>query len=385
MSDLNVAIIGHRFMGKAHSHAWKDAPLFFDLPARPVMKVACGRSIEPLRVFAQRWGWAEIDTDWRRVVERQDIDVVDISVPHNLHYEIALAAARNGKHIFCEKPLALDFDQARQMYDAVRESGITHYVNFNYRRCPAVALAKQLIEEGKIGQIYHWRGAYMNSGLVDPTRPLKWTMLKEAAGSGPQASLNSHSVDLARYLVSEIRSVTAMSTNFITERPLNDVEAQRKGGKRGKVTVEDAIFMIAEFANGALGSFETTRFATGRRNYNYFEIYGSKGSLAFNLERLNELEYFSREEPEYTQGFKTILVTQQDHPYLSAWWPPGHIIGYEHTFIHAVTDFINAVASGNGIEPDFYDGMKGMQILDAGLASAKKGVRIALDSPDRPG
>jgi len=384
MKKLNVGMIGYKFMGKAHSNAWKKAPYFFDVPVEPVLKVACGRHAGPLKAFADRWGWEEIETDWKKVIDREDIDIVDIGVPTHLHHEIALAAAKAGKHIFCEKPMAVSYNQAKEMFEAARENGITHYLNHNYRRCPAVRLAKQLIDDGKIGRIFHWRGAYLQSWIVDPQFPLTWHLQKETAGSGPHYDLNSHSVDLARYLVGEIKSVACMTTQFIPERPLPDEEAAgtfkgaTTGEGMGKVTVEDAAFMLVEFENGALGSFEATRFAPGRKNYNYFEIYGSQGSLIFDLERMNELKFFSNEDPENAQGFRTIIATEACHDYMENWWPPGHIIGYEHEFVHAVVDFLAAVENGATIEPNFYDGMKEMQILDAGLKSAEDGRKLVL-------
>jgi len=383
MKTMNVGIIGYQFMGKAHSNAWLQAPRFFDMNIRPVLKVACGRREEPLKSFADNWGWEEIETDWRKVIERDDIDIIDIAVPQHLHYEIALAAAKAGKHIFLEKPMAMTLEQAREMAAAAKEAGIIHYLNHNYRRCPAVRLAKKLIDDGKIGDIYHWRGAYLQDWITDPQFPLTWHLQKDKAGSGPHGDLNSHSVDLARYLVGEIAQVTAMTTQFISERPLpNAAAATFKGGSSGtgmgKVTVEDASFMTVMFKNGALGSFEASRFATGRKNYNFFEIYGSRGSLIFNLERMNELEFFSKDDPEYAQGFRTILATESVHDYIANWWPPGHIIGYEHEFVHAMVDFMDAIDRGTGISPDFYDGVKEMEVLQAALDSASRGKVVLL-------
>jgi predicted dehydrogenase len=384
MKTMNVAIIGYKFMGKAHSNGWRAAPYFFDLPVRPALKVACGRTREPLKVFADQWGWEEIETDWRKVVSRKDIDIVDISLPPNLHHEVAIAAARAGKHIFCEKPMAMNYAQAREMYEAVEKAGVVNYLNHNYRRCPAVMLARRLVDEGKIGRVFHWRGAYLQSWTVDPNFPLTWHMRREIAGSGPQGGINSHSVDLARFLVGEIKAVMGMTAHFFKERPIPDETASgtfkgtAKGTEKGKVTVEDACFMLAEFENGALGSFEVTQYAVGRKNYNTFEIYGDRGALTFNFERMNELEYFSMNDPDHAQGFRTILATEPVHPYIANWWPPGHIIGYEHEFTHAVADFMNAIAKGGKIEPNFHDGMKCQQVLDAGLESAETGRRIEL-------
>jgi predicted dehydrogenase len=384
MKTLNVAIIGYKFMGKAHSNAWKKAPLFFDTKIEPVLKVACGRHDESLKAFARNWGWEETETDWKKVVERDDIDIIDISTPTFLHHDIAVEAAKRGKHIFCEKPIAMTYDQAKAMYEAAEKAGVTHFLNHNYRRCPAVLLAKKLLDEGKIGRVFHWRGAYLQSWIVDPNFPLTWHLRKETAGSGPQHDLNSHSVDLARFLVGEIKSVTGLTASFIRERPLADevaagtFKAGTTSAGKGEVTVEDSAFMIVEFENGALGSFEATRFAPGRKNYNYFEIYGSKGSLIFDLERMNELRYFSAEDPDDSQGFRTIIATEPVHPYIENWWPPGHIIGYEHEFVHSVVDFLQALDKGEKVKPNFYDGMKGMEVLEAGLESARTGKRIAI-------
>jgi predicted dehydrogenase len=384
VKTLNVGIVGYKFMGKAHSNAWKKAPLFFDMDVQPVLKVACGRHQDSLKEFADRWGWEHTEADWKKMVNRDDVDIVDISAPQYLHYDIAMEAIKAGKHIFCEKPLALDLKQAKEMYEAAEKKGITHYINHNYRRCPAVRLARKLIDEGKVGRIFHWRGAYLQSWIADPKAPLTWHLQKELAGSGPQGDLNSHSVDLARYLVGDIKRVTGMTAQFVKERPLADEAASgtfggvSKGAEMGRVTVEDAAFMTVEFANGALGSFEATRFAPGRKNYNYFEIYGSKGSIIFDLERMNELKFFSNDDPADAQGFRTIIATEGVHDYISAWWPPGHIIGYEHEFVHAVVDFLKAVDTKTKIEPNFYDGMKEMEVLEAGLRSAETGKTIVL-------
>lgn len=385
MKTLNVAIVGTKFMGKAHSNAWLNAPRFFDMDLKPVLKVACGRNEADLKAFADRWGWQETETDWRKVVERADVDIVDISVPTHMHREIAVAAAQAGKHIFCEKPFAITVADARAMYEAAEAAGVIHYVNHNYRRCPAVRLAKRLIDEGAIGRIFHWRGAYLQDWIVDPDFPLTWHLQKETAGSGPHGDLNSHSIDLARYLVGDIKAVSAMMTTFIKERPLPGAGAATftagSGGsaETGEVTVDDASFMLAEFENGALGSFEASRFAPGRKNYNYFEIYGSDGSIVFNLERMNELQLFRRDDPAYAQGFRTIIATEGgQHDYIANWWPPGHIIGYEHEFHHAVVDFMAAIETGAPIAPNFYDGLKEVEVLAAGSKSAETGKRVEL-------
>src|SRR5690606_2550999 len=296
----------------------------------------CAQNQESLQSFADNWGWEETASDWREVVARPDVDIIDICTPPDLHAEIAIEAAKHGKNIFCEKPMAIDTAQARAMLEAVEAAGVTHYLNHNYRRVPAVMLARRLIDEGLVGTIYHWRSAYLQDWIVDPNFPLTWHLRKARAGSGPHRSLNSHLIDVARFLVGEVKSVSAMSATFVTERPLPGAGAATfsagsgGGGARGQVDVDDATFLLAEFADGALGSFEASRFALGRKNHNTFEIYGSEGSIVFDLERLNELQVFSRRDPSHTQGFRTVMVTEAEHPYVSAWWPPGHTIGYEH-------------------------------------------------------
>ncbi|HSR19662.1 MAG TPA: Gfo/Idh/MocA family oxidoreductase [Anaerolineales bacterium] len=381
MKKANVAIIGTKFMGKAHSNAWTSVTKFFDVGITPVLKVACGQDEKGTSDFAGRWGWEESAGDWQSVVNRKDVDIIDVCTPTYLHKDIVVAAARNGKHIFCEKPIALNFAEAKEMYEAAEKAGVLHYLNHNYRRTPAIAFARQLVEEGKIGQIFHWRGTYLQDWITDPDFPLTWHLQSKFAGAGPHYDLNSHSVDLARYLVGEVKAVSAMTKTFVTERPLPGKDAGTfKSGtaaaEKGKVTVDDAAFMVAEFENGALGAFEASRFASGRKNYNYFEIYGSKGSLAFDLERMNELQYLSLADPADEQGFRTILVTNATHPYIAAWWPPGHIIGYEHEFTHAVADFLKAMEKGAKLTPNLLDGMKDMQVLEAAIISARTGQKV---------
>ncbi|TLV00153.1 Gfo/Idh/MocA family protein [Dyadobacter luticola] len=382
--QLNVGIVGYKFMGRAHSNAWKKAPLFFDMPVTPVLKAACGRNEESVREFADNWGWEDIETDWQKLVTRPDIDIIDIALPQNLHYEIALAAAKAGKHIFCEKPLSMTSVQAEEMLKVCEENKVTHYLNHNYRRTPAVAHAKKMIEDGKIGRIFHWRCAYQQDWIVDPAFPLTWQLRKETAQAGPQWDLNSHAVDLAHFLVGDIDTVSCLTANFIKERPIADenasgsLSATSLGTEMGEVTVDDAALMMVTFKNGAVGSFEATRFASGRKNRLTFEIYGSEGSITFDLERMNELQYFSRNDAEGDQGFRTILATEAAHPYANNWWPAGHIIGYEHAFVHAVVDFVDAVEKGISIKPDFSDGLKIIQVLEAGLRSAETKQQVQL-------
>jgi predicted dehydrogenase len=386
VKKLNIAIVGAKFMGKAHSSAWSRVQQFFDVPFEPVLKVVCSRPGAALENFAKRWGWEQISNDVTQTINRPDIDVVDIAAPPFVHHELAIAAANAGKHIFCEKPLCLNHQQAVEMLAAAEKAGIVHYLNHNYRRCPAVALAKQFIDEGRLGRLFHWRSAYLQSWIVDPDFPLTWHLRKETAGSGPHGDLNSHLVDLAHFLVGDIAQVTAMTAQFINKRPLpvegssgafqaGQVTRERK---TGLVTVDDAAFVLARFENGALGSFEATRFASGRKNFNTFEIYGGKGSITFNLERMNELNFFSVDDPARAQGFRNIMVTEPVHPYLNAWWPPGHIIGYEHTFVNAMADFLNAIGSGKEMLPNFADGVKEMAVLEAALESATSGRAISI-------
>tara|TARA_R110000744_G_scaffold44548_3_gene99318 strand:- start:235 stop:1392 length:1158 start_codon:yes stop_codon:yes gene_type:complete len=385
LKKLNIGIIGYKFMGRTHSNAWKKASNFFDLPFDPVLKVACGRNKENLQEFADKWGWEDIELDWRELIARKDIDIIDIALPQHLHYEIVLEAARAGKHIFCEKPMAMNSSQAAEMLLACKENGILHYLNHNYRRAPAIALAKNMIDQGLVGQIYHWRSAYQQDWITDPEFPLTWQLQKEKAQAGPQWDLNSHCVDLAHYLVGSIKDVTAVTSNFILQRPLaedntqGNLKASASTLGMGEVTVEDAALMLVNFANGAVGSFEATRFANGCKNKLTFEIYGSKGSLVFNLERMNEIQFYSNLDPSSNKGFKNILVTEESHPYIGNWWPPGHIIGYEHTFIHAVSDFIKAIADGNSIYPNFEDGLEVIKVLECGIQSSREKRSITIE------
>lgn len=386
MKKINIGMIGYKFMGKAHSHAFKDVNFFFDLGLIPVRKVICGRHVEPLKKAAEKWGWEEYDTSWESVVKRDDLEVIDICTSTNTHCDIAIAAAESGKHVFSEKPLAMNVKEAKKMVEAAEKAKVKHMVGFNYRRVPAIAYAKKLIEDGKIGKIYHWRAAYLQDWIVDPEFPLTWKLTKEVAGSGPHGDLNSHMVDLAHYLVGDISSVMGMTTNFIKYRKLPAEEKElitmltaKSGQGMGEVTVEDASFFIAKFKNGALGSFEATRFAPGRKNYNYFEIYGSEGSIVFNFERMNELKYFSLRDEKADQGFRTILVTEEVHPYIKAWWPAGHIIGYENTFVNEFADFFGCLEKDKLPEPNFHDGLKCQAVLEAALISAEEGQLIKVE------
>ena len=377
--EVNVGLIGYSFMGKVHSHAFKDMSFFFpEAAAYPVMKAICGRNEANVSDAAKTFGWQSYETDWKTLIGRDDIHLIDVSTPGDSHAEIAIAAAEAGKHVFCEKPLANNLAEARAMADAVRNAGVKSMVAYNYRRVPAVALAKKLIEEGRIGDIYHWRAVYLQDWIMDPNFPLVWRLQKEKAGSGPHGDLNAHIIDLARYLVGDISEVSGMQETFIKERPIvEEIDAAlgaSTGGSNqmGQVTVDDTTLFLARFENGAVGTFEATRFAGGRRNGNRFEINGSKGSIAFNLEKMNELQYYNREDEDHIQGFRKIMVNEGVHPYMDHWWPPGHIIGWEHTFIHEVYDLMQAIGGADdNLHPDFDEGVKDQAVLEAVSISAE--------------
>jgi predicted dehydrogenase len=377
MAEINIALIGYKFMGKAHSNAYRQVSHFFPGKLQPRLRVICGRDRAGAEAAARQYGWEEVETDWRKAVERPDVQVVDICTPGNLHHDIAVAAAAAGKHVICEKPLANSLAEARAMLKAVEKAGVCHLVMHNYRKVPAVAFAKRLIEDGTIGDIYHYHGAYLQDWIMDPNFPLVWRLDKKVAGSGALGDIGSHALDLAQYLNSDITAVASQMTTFIKERPLPADGAAAWGAKgkkgKGKVTVDDDANFLANFKNGSVGVFEASRFCGGRRNYNTFQIYGSKGSLAFNLERMNELELYSQADAAGRQGFRTINVTESHHPYVGAWWPPGHIIGYEHTFIHAVHDFLVALEKDSLPEPNFRDGVRDQAVLEAVERSAQTG------------
>nr|MBP6964608.1 Gfo/Idh/MocA family oxidoreductase [Armatimonadota bacterium] len=326
--------------------------------------------------FADQYGWERSSEGYKRVVEADDIDLVDISTGNDTHREIALAAAANGKHVFCEKPMALSVAECREMIKAVEKAGIIHMINFNYRTVPAVTLARQMIEKGMIGTPYHFRAVYLQDWIMDPDFPLVWRLQKDKAGSGAHGDLNAHIIDMGRWLCGEFDSVCGMMKTFIKKRPLLSANvvglAGAKGsGKMGDVTVDDATLFMARFKNGAIGTFEATRFAGGNKNGVHFEMNGSEGSIRFNIERYNELEYFSRKDKDGQQGWKTILVTEGSHPYLKGWWPAGHIIGWQQTFVHQVYNLMNGIAAGKNPSPNFYDGLKCQAVLESVEKSAE--------------
>ncbi|WP_422659671.1 Gfo/Idh/MocA family protein [Paenibacillus sp. EC2-1] len=370
MRKLRIGMIGYKFMGKAHSNAYRSLPMFFPDAVKPEMTAICGRNEDAVKLAASQFGWMSTETDWRELIARDDIDVIDINAPSNAHKEIALAAAKSGKHIFCEKPLALSLHDARDMLVAAEEAGIKHMTGFNYRFSPAVQLVKKLIESGRLGTIYHFRAWFLQDWIMDPAFPLVWRLQKDIAGSGSHGDLGAHLIDLAHYLVGEIDEVIGMSETFIKERPLAEVMTglSAKGNKnapKGKVTVDDATLFMARFKSGALGSFEATRFAAGHRSTNSFEINGSLGSVKFDFERMNELDVYFTSDDKDVQGFRRVLATDPPHAYAEAWWPPGHTIGFEHTFIHEMLEFTTAIAEDRQPEPNFRDGVQCQAVLEA--------------------
>ncbi|MEU4713598.1 Gfo/Idh/MocA family oxidoreductase [Micromonospora purpureochromogenes] len=384
-SELRVGMVGYEFMGAAHSQAWRTVNRVFELPARVRMARICGRDAGKVAAAADRLGWDAYTTDWRDLVASDDIDVVDICTPGDSHAEIALAALAAGKHVICEKPLANTVAEAREMTATAataQAAGVRSMCGFNYRRVPAVALMRQLVAEGRLGVLRHVRAAYLQDWIVDPQFPLVWRLQKDRAGSGALGDIGAHIIDLTQYVTGQrITGVSAVTETFVKERPLpggsSGLAAQADGNGRatGAVTVDDAAVFVARLDDGALATYEASRFATGRKNALRVEINGSLGTVAFDLERLNELEFYDATRPTAEQGFTRILVTEAEHPYLSAWWPPGHIIGYEHSFTHQMRDFVEAVATGVDPTPSFADALQVQLVLDAVTRSAELGSR----------
>jgi len=376
---FRVGLIGYQFMGRAHSNAWRQAPKFFDLKANIEMHTICGRNAAAVQTARAKLGWQFAATDWREVVESPLIDIVDIATPNFAHKDIAIAAAKNGKHILCEKPLGLDLKECEAMFAAVKKTKVVHMVCHNFRRIPAIALAKRMMTEGALGRIYHFRARYAQERLADPEFPLNWRMQKETSGSGVHSDINSHIVDLARYLVGEFTQVCGVVHTFVPERPRADMLAK---GKRqlGKVTAPDSAAFVGWMEGGVMANLEATKYALGRRNQITIEINGSKGSLYFDSENINNLQYYHGDDPKDRQGFRDILVTQRDNiqPYVSNWWPPGHGIGYEHTFVHTVADFVNACVDGKPVHPTFEDGLKNQRVLTAVEQSSARGGWVKL-------
>lgn len=373
--SIGVGQVGYAFMGRSHSHAWRNVHRFFDLDLHPTMSVLCGRDEQAVASAAGELGWAEHRTDWRELVERDDIGIIDICTPGSSHAEIAIAALEAGKHVLCEKPLANTVEEAERMAaaaQAARQRGVLSMVAFNYRRVPALALAREVIGRGDLGRIHHVRAVYLQDWIVDPAFPLVWRLRADEAGSGALGDIGAHIIDLAQFLLDdEIAGVSGLTETFVDDRPLPD------GDGTGPVTVDDAAAFVSRFREGALGTFEASRFATGRKNGLRIEVNGSEGSLVFDLERLNELELYASADGDLA-GFRRVLVTEETHPYLSAWWPPGHIIGWEHTFTHEVADLLTAIATGTDVAPDFAAGLQVQRVLAAVQDSAEKGAWIDL-------
>jgi len=371
---LRVGMIGYGFMGAAHSQGWRTAPRFFDLPAQPTMDVLVGRNAEAVAAAAQKWGWNDTATDWRSLLERDDIDIIDIVTPGDTHAEIAIAALDAGKHVLCEKPLANSVDEAEAMADAAARAaarGVFAMVGFTYRRVPAATLARDLVAAGKIGELRQVRASYRQDWLADAASPMTWRLDKNLAGSGALGDIGAHAIDLAQYITGDtITGVSGTLQTIVGERPLL-AEAHGLSGTAsdatgtGTVTVDDVAMFTARFASGVLGSFEASRFSTGRKNALEVEVSGSKGSLVFNLEDLNSLQFYDATAPITVQGFTKIMVTEPEHPYVSAWWPAGHLLGYEHGFAHQARDFVDAIARDEQPTPSFADGLQVQRVLSA--------------------
>jgi predicted dehydrogenase len=364
-------MVGHAFMGAVHSHAWRTAHRFFDLPVTPELAVLGGRDLARTKAAAAKFGWASVQTDWRELVTSPDVQIVDICTPGDSHCEIAIAALAAGKHVLCEKPLANTVEEAVAMTEAAeaaKERGVRSMVAFNYRRVPAIAYARKLIEAGRLGDIRHVRALYLQDWLSDENAPMTWRLRKDKAGSGALGDLGAHIIDATQYLVGErLTGVSALTKTFVSKRP------DESGGQLDDVTVDDAAVFFGRFAGGAIATYEATRFALGRKNGMSVEINGSLGSLRFGFESMNELYFFDGANPGDEAGFRRILVTEPTHPYVGAWWPPGHLLGYEHTFTHEVVDFLRAINDGTDPAPSFADGLQVQRVLGAVEQSAEAG------------
>ncbi|MFF4129920.1 Gfo/Idh/MocA family protein [Microbispora rosea] len=380
---VGIGMVGYAFMGRTHSQAWRSVDAFFDLPVKPAMVAVAGRSAEATAQAAEKLGWAHAETDWKRLLERDDVQIVDICTPGDSHAEIAIAALAAGKHVLCEKPLANTVAEAEAMAAAAKEAaarGVRSMVAFNYRRVPAVALARRFVEEGRLGEIRHVRAQYLQDWIVDPEFPLVWRLQKDKAGSGALGDIGAHIIDTAEFITGQLLTgVSAMTETFVKERPLAVSSAGLSAGGgagKGPVTVDDAALFTGRLSGGALASFEATRFATGHKNALRIEVNGSAGSLSFDFEAMNELWFHDHSIGSAEHGFRRILVTEPDHPYAGAWWPPGHGLGYEHTFVHETKDFLEAIAAGVDPAPSFEDGLRVQRVLAAVEQSAAEGSRF---------
>ncbi len=381
---LRVGMIGYAFMGAVHSHAWRSAHRFFDLPLTPELTVVSGRNADAVAEAADRFGFASVETDWRRVIERDDVDLIDVCTPGDLHAEIAIAALEAGKHVLCEKPLANTVAEAAQMAaaaEAAADRGVRAMCGYTYRRTPALTLARQLVDAGRLGTIRQVRAQYLQDWLSDENAPMTWRLQAEHSGSGALGDIGAHIIDTAQWLTGQaITGVTALLETFVKTRPLSGERAGLGGHgavgdgvPRGEVTVDDAATFLARFDGGTIGTFEATRFALGRKNAMRVELSGTIGSLAFDFENNNVLEFFDATVPSTEQGFCRILVTEPDHPFVGAWWPPGHGLGYEHGFTHQVVDLVRAIAAGEQPNPSFAEGLAVQRVLGAIAASSAAG------------
>ena len=367
--SLNIGMIGYGFMGKAHTNAYRKVSHFFDLDYQPVLKAACARNEERVQAFADRWGYQSVETDWRKMVAREDIDVIDICVPNNLHKEIALAAAEAGKMILCEKPLAMNSDEGEEMCNAVEKAGVVNMVWYNYRRVPAVTLAKRLIEEGRLGRIFHYRSDFLQDWTISEDLPqggeALWRLDVNAAGSGVTGDLLAHCIVTAIWLNGAIESVTAMTETFVKER------VHQETGQSQPVGIDDACAFLARFSNGSLSVFESTRYARGHKALYTLEINGEHASISWDLHDQHRLSYFDHRDDSIVRGWRSIHVSDSDHPYMDKWWVPGLQIGYEHTFVHHVADFLEGLSLGVPASPTFRDALETQKVCDAILSSAQ--------------
>ena len=368
---LNVGVVGYGFMGRTHSNGYKRVTDFFDPPYRPVLKAVCGRDAANARAFAGKWGYESSETDWRKLVDRKDIDAIDICTPNNTHAEIAVAAAQAGKMVLCEKPLSMDLVEGQAMVEAVEKAGVPNTVWYNYRRAPAVSFAKQLIDEGKLGRVFHYRANFLQDWTISADVPQGgaglWRLDAAAAGSGVTGDLLAHCIDTALWLNGPISSVTAMTETFVKERK------HSLTGKVEPVEIDDACAFLCRFENGSLGLFESTRYARGHKALYTFEVNGEKGSLKWDLHDLHRLQYFEHADAGPLRGWRSIHVTDGDHPYMKHWWVPGLQIGYEHTFVHQVADFLEDLGKNAPTSPTFREALATQAVCDAVLDSAEAG------------
>ena len=381
---LNIGLIGYGFMGRAHANAFRKVNQFFDLEYRPVLKACCARNSDKIKPFAENWGFDSYETDWKKMVARDDIDAVDICAPNHLHRDMAVAAAKAGKIVLCEKPLARNVSEAELMCAAIEEANVPSMVWFNYRRVPAVALAKQIVNEGRVGKPFHYRAMYLQDWTISADVPqggsTLWRLDVDAAGSGVLGDLLAHSIDTAEWLNGPIQSVVAKTETFVKQR------LHQETGNVEPVGIDDACMFLAVFSNGSMGTFESTRYARGRKNYNMFELNGENGSVLFDLEDPHWLQYFKYADPttnekveDHLTGWQKIHVTNFEHPYMDHWWVPGTTIGYEHTFINALADFLKGLETGAAAQPDFRSGLRTQKVCDAVLQSATSGNWVEID------